>query len=178
MPGLRGGGGNENQLLEGSQDENEAARLFQQAVDLREVIFRILSAVAAAPEVSEADANALNGALQELNADSLVVPGPGQIAWRWVEESSGRARLLGRIVRSAVKLLTPEDIERVKQCAAEKCCWLFIDGSRNRRWCEMRAWAASTKRKRSTRGRPRQRKRATNSAAVVMPHFVRRRVRT
>jgi predicted RNA-binding Zn ribbon-like protein len=131
------------------QDESEAARLFRQALDLREMIFRILSAVAACRKVSEADANALNEALQKLNADSLVVPSPGQVAWRWVEKSSGVARLLGRIVRSAVRLLTSEDIERVKQCAAEKCCWLFMDGSRsrNRRWCEMRTCGSQHKAK-------------------------------
>lgn len=100
-------------------------------------------------EVSEADADALNDALQKLNAGSLVVPVPGQVAWQWVEKSSGVARLLGRIVRSAVKLLTSEDIERVKRCAAEKCCWLFMDGSRsrNRRWCEMRTCGSQHKAK-------------------------------
>jgi predicted RNA-binding Zn ribbon-like protein len=113
------------------------------------MIFRILSAVAAGREVSEADADALNDALQKLNAGSLVVPVPGQVAWQWVEKSSGVARLLGRIVRSAVKLLTSEDIERVKRCAAEKCCWLFMDGSRsrNRRWCEMRTCGSQHKAK-------------------------------
>ena len=117
---------------EGRQDKSEASILFKQAVDLREMVFRILSPVAAGREVSEADAGALNDALKKLNAGSLVVPGPGQVAWRWVEKSNGVARLLGRIVRSAVEVLTSDDIERVKQCGAEKCCWLFMDRSRSR----------------------------------------------
>jgi predicted RNA-binding Zn ribbon-like protein len=134
---------------EGKQDKNAAARLFQQAVDLRERIFRIVSAVAAGREVSEADAHALNDALQKLNVGSLVVPDPGQVAWRWVEKSSGVAQLLERIVRSAVNLLTSEDIERVKLCAGEECSWLFMDGSRsrNRRWCEMRTCGSRHKAK-------------------------------
>jgi predicted RNA-binding Zn ribbon-like protein len=134
---------------EGRQDKREASNLFQQAVDLREMIFRILSAVAVGREVSEADTVALNDALQKLNVGSLVVPGPGQVTWRWVEKSSGVARLLGRIVRSAVGVLTSDDIERVKRCAAEKCGWLFMDRSRsrNRRWCEMRTCGSQHKAK-------------------------------
>jgi predicted RNA-binding Zn ribbon-like protein len=134
---------------EGRQDKSETSILFKQAVDLREMVFRILSPVAAGREVSEADAGALNDALKKLNAGSLVVPGPGQVAWRWVEKSNGVARLLGRIVRSAVEVLTSDDIERVKQCGAEKCCWLFMDRSRsrNRRWCEMRTCGSQHKSK-------------------------------
>jgi predicted RNA-binding Zn ribbon-like protein len=134
---------------EGRQDKSETSILFKQAVDLREMVFRILAPVAAGREVSEADAGALNDALKKLNAGSLVVPGPGQVAWRWVEKSNGVARLLGRIVRSAVEVLTSDDIERVKQCGAEKCCWLFMDRSRsrNRRWCEMRTCGSQHKSK-------------------------------
>jgi predicted RNA-binding Zn ribbon-like protein len=134
---------------EGRRDKSEARRLFQRAVDLREMIFRILSTVAVGREVSGADADALNDALMILNAGSLVVPGPGQAAWRWVEKSSGVPRLLGRIVRSAVEVLTSNDIERVKRCAAEQCCWLFMDHSRsrNRRWCEMRTCGSQHKAK-------------------------------
>lgn len=136
-------------LHEGRQDKTEASRLFKQAVDLREMIFRILAAVAAGREVSEADAGTLNDALQKLNAGSLLVPGSGQVAWRWVEKSSGVDRLLGRIVRSAVEVLTSDHIERVKRCAAEDCCWLFMDRSRsrNRRWCEMRTCGSQHKSK-------------------------------
>jgi predicted RNA-binding Zn ribbon-like protein len=134
---------------EGRQDKSKASTLFQQAVDLREMIFRILSAVAVGREVSEADAGGLNDALQKLNAGSLLVPGPRQVAWRWVEKSSDVARLLGRILRSAVEVLTSDDIERVRRCAAEKCCWLFMDGSRsrNRRWCDMRTCGSQHKAK-------------------------------
>jgi predicted RNA-binding Zn ribbon-like protein len=136
-------------LREGRHDKSEASRLFKRAVNLREMVFRILAAVAAGREVSEADAGTLNDALKKLNAGSLVVPGPGQVAWRWVEKSSGVARLLGRIVRSAVEVLTSDDIERVKRCAAEQCCWLFMDRSRsrNRRWCEMRTCGSQHKSK-------------------------------
>lgn len=136
-------------LHEGRRDKTEASRLFKQAVDLREMIFRILAAVVAGHEVSETDASTFNDELQKLNASSLVAPSPGQVAWRWVEKSSGVDRLIGRIMRSAVEVLTSDDIESVKRCAAEKCCWLFMDRSRsrNRRWCEMRTCGSQHKSK-------------------------------
>lgn len=132
---------------EGRKNKGEAARLFHHAVALREMLFRILSGVAARREISKADAAALNAALQRLNTDSLVAPENGQVPWRWVEKSSGAGRLVGRIVRSAVEVLTSDDIQRVKECAAETCGWLFMDRSRsrNRRWCEMRTCGSQHK---------------------------------
>ena len=132
---------------EGRKNKSEAFKLFQRAVAVREVLFRILSAVAARREVSGADAGALNAELQRLNSDSVIAPGNRTVTWLWTEKSSGAGRLIGRIVRSAVELLTSEDIERVKLCAAENCGWLFIDGSRshNRRWCEMRTCGSQNK---------------------------------
>ena len=49
-------------------------------------------------------------------------------------------RPLWPVLRSAAALLTSDDIARIRECAAERCAWLFIDHSRNRsrRWCDMR----------------------------------------
>jgi predicted RNA-binding Zn ribbon-like protein len=151
---------------EGRTNESEASRLLQRAVALREMLFRILSAVAARHEVSKADAGALNAQVQKLHAGSLVAPRNGQAPWRRVEKSSGADRLIGRIVRSAVELLTSDDIARVKKCATESCGWLFIDESRshNRRWCEMRTCGSQHKARayyqRKTAGRKRGTKKA------------------
>jgi predicted RNA-binding Zn ribbon-like protein len=132
---------------EGRKNKGEASRLFQHAVAVREMMFRILSAAAARREISKADAAALNAELRRLNTGSLIAPGNGGSAWRWVEKSSGAEKLIGRVVRSAMELLTSEDIERVKECPAETCGWLFMDGSRsrNRRWCEMRTCGSQHK---------------------------------
>lgn len=133
----------------GQTNPKEAARVFLQAVELRELLFRILSAVVSGREVTEEDAKALNGAVQELNASMVIAPVRGQFAWRTVEKNGGVGRLIGRIVRSAVEVLTSEDIERVRKCAADTCWWLFLDRSRshNRRWCEMRTCGSRQKAK-------------------------------
>jgi predicted RNA-binding Zn ribbon-like protein len=132
---------------EGSRDKGEAARVFLRAVGVRELIFRTMSAVAAGRKVSEADTVALNAEVQKLNARSRISPMHGQNTWKWAEKEDGAGRLVARIVRSAVEILTSNDIERVKKCASEKCCWLFLDRSRsrNRRWCEMRTCGSQQK---------------------------------
>ena len=129
------------------KDPSEAYRLFAQAVSVREMIFRLMTAVANGSAASCDDVAALNAALRELNSRSLIAPASGQAAWRYEEKNSGADRLTGRIVRSAAEVLTSSDVERVKQCAAGTCSWLFLDRSRsrNRRWCEMRTCGSRNK---------------------------------
>ena len=47
--------------------------------------------------------------------------------------------MLWPVARSAADLLTSDDLGRVRECAGERCNWLFIDRSKNhsRRWCDM-----------------------------------------
>jgi predicted RNA-binding Zn ribbon-like protein len=151
----------EGRKLRRGTSKSEAPRIFQQALELRELVYRIFMAVAARREVSDADAAALNAALLELNAGSRIAPVRGEIGWRRVEKS-GAGRLIERILRSAVDILTTDDIARVKKCGAETCCWLFLDRSRsgNRRWCEMKTCGCRQKAKayyrRKTAGRQRE----------------------
>jgi len=43
------------------------------------------------------------------------------------------------VVHDAAGLLTSEKLDRVEECADDRCGWLFLDVSRNRsrRWCAM-----------------------------------------
>ena len=129
------------------ESTREASALFKRALAIREMLFRIFSAEVGCREVSEADVETLNAAVRRSNARSFVTPGDGKRTWQWLEKSSDADRLIGKIVRSAVEVLTSRDIQRVKKCAADNCAWLFIDGSRsrNRRWCEMRTCGSRQK---------------------------------
>src|SRR5690606_34555848 len=55
-------------------------------------------------------------------------------------ESNALDQVLWPVAVSAAELLTSADRERVKECAADTCNWLFLDMSRNRsrRWCDMK----------------------------------------
>lgn len=49
--------------------------------------------------------------------------------------------LLTPMLWSAADLLTGTLLGRVRECANDKCLWLFLDESKNgtRRWCSMKA---------------------------------------
>ena len=131
---------------EGLERQTEASVLFREALGLREMVYRIMSAVAAGNAASAEDVADFNALLGQLHAGSIV-PAPGQAAWRYQESTSGGSRLIERIVRSAAEVLISDGIRRVKRCAAGTCSWLFLDRSRsrNRRWCEMRTCGSRNK---------------------------------
>ncbi|MCU1543484.1 MAG: zf-CGNR multi-domain protein [Microbacteriaceae bacterium] len=60
---------------------------------------------------------------------------------RQAGRSSARAgQALSAMAREAVELFTPEQRERIRECAADDCALVFYDESRsnNRRWCSMK----------------------------------------
>lgn len=123
-----------------ANDPREAARLYRGAIALRERIFRIFSAAATGGNPPLRDLLALNGDFRTANAGAVVLPINGGFAWAWRDKKSVIGRLLWEIIRSAMDLLTSNDMALVRQCAGDDCDWLFIDNSRssNRRWCEMK----------------------------------------
>src|SRR5260370_29731109 len=71
----------EGRKLRRGTSKSEAPGIFQQALELRELVYRIFMAVAARREVSDAEAAAPKGALLELNVGSRVPPRPHGIGW-------------------------------------------------------------------------------------------------
>jgi predicted RNA-binding Zn ribbon-like protein len=61
--------------------------------------------------------------------------------WDWYEVDGVLELPIWIVARSAADLLVSSELERVRECAGEKCDWLFLDASRNqsRRWCDMAA---------------------------------------
>ena len=129
-----------SEVREGANDPSEAARLYRRAIALRERIFRIFSAAATNRNPPIKDLLALNENFRTANALAVVMPINLGFAWVWRDKKNATGRLLWEIIRSAIDLLTSNDMELVRQCAGDDCDWLFIDNSRssNRRWCEMK----------------------------------------
>jgi predicted RNA-binding Zn ribbon-like protein len=118
----------------------EAAGVLRRAIDLRETIFRIFSAVAEGRPPESTDLAALNAALSEDTVHFQIVPGQVGYVWDWHGAEDRLDAMLWPVVRSAANLLTGDDLDRVGQCADDRGCgWLFLDTSRNRsrRWCSM-----------------------------------------
>src|SRR5260370_25828530 len=82
----------EGRKLRRGTSKSEAPGIFQQALELRELVYRIFMAVAARRGVSDADAAALNAALLELNSRSRLPPRRAEIGCgRGGESGAGRA---------------------------------------------------------------------------------------
>jgi predicted RNA-binding Zn ribbon-like protein len=134
-------------LLSGSETEvlcrragtRQAAAVFEEAVGVRDAIYRIFSGRAAGHDPGAIDIEVLNRALAGAMAKLRLRPGGRCCSWQWAGPEDALDRMLWPVVRSAADLLTSEEADRVKECASETCSWLFLDTSRNRRrrWCDM-----------------------------------------
>lgn len=117
-----------------------AAAVLAQALALREAIYRIFVALAAAATPLADDIACLNRALAAALPYLQVQPSPHGYGWGWRAETDTLAALLRPIALSAAHLLTSAWVDRVKQCEDDRGCgFLFIDTSKNRsrRWCSM-----------------------------------------
>lgn len=115
-----------------------AEATLEPARELRETLFELFAAVANGEPPPGTLVSVLNeflpAAYEQLH---LISDGAGcQVAWK---QTDALDRVLWPVVRSAVQLLTSNRLDRVRECAAKDCRWLFMDQSRNRsrRWCDM-----------------------------------------
>jgi predicted RNA-binding Zn ribbon-like protein len=117
-----------------------AEQVYAWAIELREAIYRIFVAIAEHNPVSQDDLALLNEALPHaFTLPELAATGDG-FGVRWRGDDSGLDGILWPILRSAVRLLTDGEHNRIGQCADDRGCgYLFYDTSRNRsrRWCDM-----------------------------------------
>jgi predicted RNA-binding Zn ribbon-like protein len=127
-------------LLEAEDKPSEARAAWEQAVALRETVYRVFSAVAEEEQPEASDLDALTAAHLEALAHYSVVPTARGFGWARAEGSKLEGPLWS-VALSATRLLTTGELERVKECPTGEggCGWLFYDASKNksRRWCSM-----------------------------------------
>jgi predicted RNA-binding Zn ribbon-like protein len=125
---------------EATRRSAEAARVLAQAIALREVIYRIFSAIAGSGAPAPADLAALNGALAGAFTRLRITPAAGRFALEWDAGRPAFDRMLWPAARSAAELLVSDDLAHVRTCPAENCGWVFVDTTKNRsrRWCDMK----------------------------------------
>ena len=117
----------------------EVADVLARAIDFREAIFRIFSAVSRGTSPAEADLAILNEVLAAALGRLQLISTPDGFSWEWNAGRDNLDQMLWPVAQSAADLLTSEELSRVGQCADDNCGWLFMDMSRNRsrRWCDM-----------------------------------------
>jgi predicted RNA-binding Zn ribbon-like protein len=123
-----------------SGNPRRAELVRQRAVELRETMHRIFSALARGGQAAASDLAELSGAVAEAATHRRLVAEGSGLTWQWEEGREPLERLLWPPVQSAVDLLTGGELDRVKMCDNDPCSWLFLDSSRNRsrRWCDMK----------------------------------------
>lgn len=128
-------------LLQRSLRNRRTARsVFARAVELREAIYGILSAVAHGASPSARDMERVNSELRMAMSRSQVLTNRKAFSWEWEKDSNALTFPLWPVVKSAADVLTSDRLKSVRECAADDCAWLFIDLSTNqrRRWCDMK----------------------------------------
>jgi predicted RNA-binding Zn ribbon-like protein len=133
---------NEAQYLleEAETHPAEVSAALAKAIELRETIYRIFSAVANEKEPDRTDLERLNEALIEAMMQAQIALTSNGFEWSWIAGKGSFDQMLWPIAHSAIDLLLSEDFNRVGECADDRGCgWLFFDTSRNRsrRWCSM-----------------------------------------
>ncbi len=138
-------------LGQAEQRPAEARATLEEAKDVRELFFRIFSALAAGRQPEKSDLTRLNGLLSESLSHLQIAPIPSGFAWRWENEENGLNQMLWAVVRAAGELLVDSTaLGQLRECPGQGCGWLFIDTSRNksRRWCTMEVCGNRTKARR------------------------------
>ena len=121
--------------------KEKAASVLREAFDARETIYRLCVASATDSAPNETDLQAFNAMLGKAMAQACLQPEGDGFIWGWCNKEQALDNILWPIVRSAADVLTSEDRENLRICAAEDCSWLFLDTSKNhsRRWCDMKS---------------------------------------
>jgi predicted RNA-binding Zn ribbon-like protein len=127
-------------LREARAHPRAAARALEGARRVREMLFAVFSAVAHGRVPPDAAMARLNTAVPRAFGSRRLDQATGPPAWAWLERNPPHLdRVLWPAVVSAAELLTSTELDRVRECAGERCAWLFLDRSKNRsrRWCDM-----------------------------------------
>jgi predicted RNA-binding Zn ribbon-like protein len=121
-----------------------ADRVRLEAIELREVMYRLFVAAAEGRPLPSRELAALNRRLPGALSRQRLVAGPEVAQWVWVE-SDELEQLLWPPLLSAAGLLTSERLSQVGQCHDDRGCgWLFLDQSRNHRAKAQRYYRRAT----------------------------------
>lgn len=129
-----------DRYLRVAESRPQAEAACERAVLLREVVYRVFTAVAQGDEPAQEDLDLLLLFLQIALGQAQLAPGREGFSWAWSAGDEELAAVLGPVAQESVDLLRSGDLDRVGQCADDRGCgWLFFDSSRNksRRWCSM-----------------------------------------
>ena len=138
---------------------DDAADALRRAINLREAMYAVFSALLSRQTVPAAAMDTLNAYIQDAALHSRLVQSKkvqskkvqsekvqgevqreGRCEWRFDDMGSALDAMLWPIARAAADLLASSDVALVRACSSPTCQWFFLDTSKNhhRRWCSMK----------------------------------------
>ena len=126
--------------LKASKDAEAANAILQEAIHLRDTIYRIFEKITNQQAPASEDLDSLNAMLAKALPHLRVIRTGDGFRWTWSITDEALNRLFWAVTCSTADLLTSERLARVKQCEDDRGCgFLFLDLSKNRsrRWCSM-----------------------------------------
>jgi predicted RNA-binding Zn ribbon-like protein len=100
---------------------------------LREAIYRVVSARIGGARLPARDVAAMNAAARHPARTPRLGP-QGELRW---DDDEPLTAALSAVARDAIELIGGPQADRLRECAAPDCAFLFVDASRSglRRWC-------------------------------------------
>ena len=119
---------------------DDAADALRRAINLREAMYAVFSALLSRQTVPAAAMDTLNAYIQDAALHSRLVQREERCEWRFDDMGSALDAMLWPIARAAADLLASSDVALVRACSSPTCQWFFLDTSKNhhRRWCSMK----------------------------------------
>jgi predicted RNA-binding Zn ribbon-like protein len=136
--GIVSAGEAEKLLREAENKPEQAQKVLEQAVILREALYRLLIKRLKAFPQDQADLEIMNSAIAKAMPHLQMQINENDFSLGW-EQSNNLGKIVWEIVQSGIDLLTSEKLKKLGQCKGKECGWLFLDTSKNRQrqWCSM-----------------------------------------
>ena len=117
-----------------------AAAVFDEIIEIRELVHRMLHALASATTSGHDDLRRFNRALDDAAPRALLDRAEAGFGWR-INLKPNATAILAPVLWSASDILVGPASARLRACANDRCLWLFLDDSKNgtRRWCSMQS---------------------------------------
>jgi predicted RNA-binding Zn ribbon-like protein len=119
----------------GGRDSAAARRSLRSLLQFRNVLFRVLSALAAGHAPVRQDLEGVEIAVRGALRSAQLIRQNQTFEWAISQSESPMKTPLARIALSALRLLQGTDLSLLREC--QRCTWLFVDRSKShgRRWC-------------------------------------------
>jgi predicted RNA-binding Zn ribbon-like protein len=131
---------NENICNLADEHPVDAEHTYQNALRLREAIYRVFSHRYAGETIPASDLELINTTVNHAISHRRVVAAGSEFRWEWDDYCDEPELIMWKVAIAATELLTSDKVLRVRECEDDRGCgYLFIDMSKNhsRRWCSM-----------------------------------------